>query len=196
MSHSGQMERQSRLRDYKHNLYGKRTVGGSAAGAGINQLRHRPREWGGGVGGFAKRFGSAVGQHAVKATIEFGISTWHHEDLHYHPSHLHGTLPRMKYALVSTFVVPRTNKPGKTVALGRISGSMGAGLISRAWQPASTAGLGAGIASGGISLGATVGLNMAREFLPHKRGHKRKLSSHTRHEAIARDNRTGRSGSS
>ncbi len=179
MSHSGEIEPPSRLRDYKHSLYGKPTIGATAAAAGINQLRNSPREWGGGLEGFAKRFGSAVGEHAVKATIELGVSAWHHEDLHYHPSHLHGTLPRMKYALVSTFVVPRTNKPGKTVALGRISGSMGAGLISRVWQPVSTAGLGAGIASGGISLGASVGLNMAREFWPHKHAHERKLSSRT-----------------
>ena len=171
ISHSADTERQSRLHDYKHSLYGKPTIGATAAVAGINQLRNHPHEWGGGVGGFAKRFGSALGQHAVKATIELGVGAWHHEDLHYHRSNLHGTLPRMKYALVSTFIVPRTNKPGKTVALGHISGSMGAGLISRAWQPASTAGIGAGLASGGISLGATVGINMAREFWPHKHSH-------------------------
>jgi hypothetical protein len=68
----------------------------------------------------------------------------------------------------STFIVPRTNRPGKTVALSRVSGNLGAGVISRAWQPASSAGIGAGLATGGIGLGAEVGANMAREFWPKK----------------------------
>ena len=174
MAHSTEPARHQRVNDYRRSLYGKETVGRSAASAGINQLRNTPHEWGGGVGGFAKRFGSAMGEHAVKATIELGVGALHHEDLHYHRSNLHGTLPRMKYAVVHTFIVPKTNRPGKTVALGRISGSMGAGIISRAWQPASTAGLASGLASGGVSLGATVGLNMAREFWPRKHEHERR----------------------
>jgi hypothetical protein len=46
---------------------------------------------------------------------------------------------------------------------------MGAGMVSRAWQPASTAGVGAGLASGGIGLGADVGYHVAREFWPRHR---------------------------
>jgi hypothetical protein len=180
-AHSSESARRAREHEYRRSLYGKQAIAGSAAAAGINQLRNRPHEWGGGVGGFAKRFGSSLGQHAVKSTIELGVGALHHEDLHYHRSNLHGTLPRMKYAVVSTFIVPRTNRPGKTVALGRISGSMGAGVISRAWQPASTAGLGAGLASGGISLGATVGVNMAREFWPR---HKKPTGEARRREAM------------
>ena len=168
------------LREYSRHLYGAQAVGGSAATAAIGTLRNRPHEWGGGPGGFAKRFASHLGQHAVKETIQLGVATWRHEDLHYHRSNLHGTLPRMKYALVSTFIVPKTNRPGKkTVALGRISGNLGGGLISRAWQPASAAGVGAGLASGGIGLGAEVGVNMAREFWPHKHERMRKLISHS-----------------
>jgi hypothetical protein len=75
----------------------------------------------------------------------------------------------MGYAVKRTFIVPKSNRPGKkTVALGRISGNMGTGMISRAWQPASAAGLGSGLATGGIGLGADVGVNMAREFWPRK----------------------------
>src|SRR3954471_1312282 len=169
----------ARLREYRHNVVGKRTLIGSAAGAGVAQVRNSPHQWGRGVGGFAKRFGSGVGQHVAKETIQFGVAAARHENLHYQRSNKHGTLPRMGYAVKHTFVVPKTNKRGKkTVALGRISGNMGAGMISQAWMPAAS--IGAGAASGGIGLGADVGVNMAREFWPrkHKRGarrvHKRK----------------------
>jgi hypothetical protein len=105
----------------------------------------------------------------VKTTVQAGVGALHHEDLRYHPSNLHGTGPRLKYAVTSTFWVPRSNRRGHTVALGRLSGNMGAGMVSRLWQPASTAGLGAGVASGGIGIGADVGANVAREFWPRHR---------------------------
>ena len=132
----------------------------------MNHLRNSPREWGRGPAGFGKRFASGLGHHVVKFGIESGVGAIHHENLHYRRSNLHGTMPRLKYAVKSTFWVPRTNRSGHTVALGRISGNMGAGIVSRAWQPASTAGVGAGLASGGIGLGADVGYHVAREFWP------------------------------
>jgi hypothetical protein len=155
-------------KDYRRRVASGRAVAGAAANAGIGQLRNRPREWGQGIGGYAKRFGSSLGSHVVKGTIEMGVAAAHHENLHYQRSNRHGFWPRTRYAVKSTFIVPRTNRPGKTVALGRISGNVGAGVVSRAWQPASSAGLGAGVATGGIGLGAEVGANMAREFWPKK----------------------------
>src|SRR5215469_6827100 len=49
MTHSAEANRQSsRLRDYKHSLYGATTIGGSAVSGAIGQLRNSPHEWGGG----------------------------------------------------------------------------------------------------------------------------------------------------
>ncbi len=114
-------------------LAGPKALARSAASAAIGQARNRPDEWGQGAAGFAKRFGSSLGQHAIKGVIQLGVGAWHHEDLRSHPSGLQGTWPRVKYAVKSTFIVPRTNREGKTVAIGRFSGNFGAGLISRAW---------------------------------------------------------------
>jgi len=157
-----------------------RAVAGTLGSAAIGTARNVPHEWGGGPAGFAKRAGSAFGHHVVKGAVELGVSAWHHENLHYQRSDLQGNWPRLKYAVKSTFIVPRTNGPGKTVALGRVSGNLGAGLISRAWQPASTAGVGAGLASGGIGLGLDVGANVAREFWPRKKLKQRRQAALTR----------------
>ncbi len=154
---------------YRRKIINPQAAARAGAVAGINTARNVPHEWGGGPAGFAKRAGSAFGQHVVKGTIEMGVGAWHHENLSFQPSNLQGTWPRLKFAVKSTFIVPRTDRPGKTVALGRISGNMGAGVISRAWQPASSAGLGAGIASGGIGLGADVGVHVAHEFWPRSK---------------------------
>jgi len=113
----------------------------SAAAAALGQLDNHPHEWGRSAAGYAKRFGSALGAHVVKGTIQLGVGAWHHEDQRYYRSDLRGTWPRLKYAVANTFVVHRKNASGRTPALGRLTGSFGAGLISRAWQPASAAGL-------------------------------------------------------
>jgi hypothetical protein len=158
------------LRRYRRKVVNKNALIGSGANAAFGTARNRPHEWGRGPVGAAKRFGSSLGQHVAKESIQLGVAAARHENLRYQRSNKRGTLPRMGYAVKHTFIVPKTNKPGKkTVALGRISGNMGAGMLSRAWQPASAAGLGAGLASGGIGLGADVGMNMAREFWPRKR---------------------------
>ncbi len=166
-------------RAYRHRVVSKRTMARSAGRAAVGQAFNAPREWGRGPAGFAKRFGSGVATHAVKTGIQMGVGALHHENLHYQRSNQRGTLPRLGHAVKSTFIVPRTNRRGKTVALGRVSGAMGAGMISRVWQPASAAGVGAGVASGGIALGADVGVNVAREFWPRKKP-RRQVAS-TRH---------------
>jgi hypothetical protein len=155
------------LRQYRKKVFSPESAARALASGSINTARNHPHEWGDGAGGFAKRVGSAFGQHVVKGTIEVGVGTLRHEDLRYRRSNLQGTWPRLKYAVKSTFIVPRTDRRGKTVATGRIAGNIGGGLVSRAWQPASTAGIGAGLASGGIGLGADVGIHVAREFWPH-----------------------------
>jgi len=148
--------------------------GQSAASAGIGQLRNSPHEWGQGVAGYAKRFGSSMAHRAVSSTIEFGVGALRHEDPRYYHSGKQGFWPRTKYALMSTVLVHREGHEKRSVAVGRISGAVGGGLISRAWQPASSAALGLGVASAGISLGATAGFNMAREFWPdiHRHFHR------------------------
>lgn len=157
--------------EYRHKVFNGESAARSVASGGIDTALNYPHEWGQGAGGFAKRVGSAFGQHVVAGTIEVGVGMLRHEDLHYHRSNEHGTWPRLKYAVKSTFIVPRTNKSGKTLATGRIVGNMSAGLISRSWQPASAAGVGAGLASGGIALAGDVGLHVAHEFWPQKRHH-------------------------
>jgi hypothetical protein len=159
----------SKGREYRRGLVNKRSLAGAGASAAINTARNSPVEWGQSAAGVVKRFGSSLGHHAVKHSIQFGVNAWRHENLRYRRSSKHGTWPRMGYALKHTFIVPRTNRGGKTLAVSRISGNMGAGVVSRLWQPASAASLSSGLATGGIGLGADVGLNMAREFWPRKK---------------------------
>jgi hypothetical protein len=108
-----------------------------------------------------------MGTHVLNNTIKYSVAAARHEDLHYYPSTQKGFGPRLRHALVSTVVTRKTTTGKKTVAAGRISGAMGSGLISQAWMPAAS--VGSGVATGGITLGASAGANVAREFWPRKK---------------------------
>lgn len=160
-------------RQWKKKTFGKRALARVAAGAGIQQARGSPRQWGGGGSGFGKRIASGFGKNVVKNTIQYGVAGVRHESLGYQRSRRKGFGHRLRHALVSTVVTRKTNTGKRTVAAGRISGAMGSGMVSRAWQPAAMRGAASGAASGGIALGADAAANVAREFWPRGKKHGR-----------------------
>jgi hypothetical protein len=146
----------------------------AAAGAAIGQARDVPKEWGGGIGGFAKRLGSGFGTHVVNGSIHFAVASLRHEEWGYRPSGKEGFGPRLKYALLSTVITRKTTDGKQTVAAGELSGAFGSGLISRLWQPASTGTIAKGFASGGIAMAADAGTHVVREFWPEIRHPRRR----------------------
>jgi len=160
---------------YVKDTFGKRAAIRAGASAAVQQLRNSPHEWGQGGKGFGKRVGSAFGQHVIKNSIQYPIAAIRHEELGYRPSGKKGFGPRLGYALTSTVITHKTTTGKKTVAAGRISGAMGSGFISRAWQPARLHTFSSGAASGGVMLGVDAGNNVVREFWPEIRHpHKRR----------------------
>jgi hypothetical protein len=125
------------------------------------------------VTGYARRFGSGFGQHAVKETIRFGVGTLRQEDPRStRPLKPKGVRPKLKDAVRNTFTVRRYGHKKRSVAAGNIAGNVGAGMVSRVWQPSRLATAGAGLQSGGISIGAELAVNTAREFIPDRKKHK------------------------
>jgi hypothetical protein len=158
-------------REYKKQTFGKKAVVSAVGHGAVGEIRNRPKEWGRGPSGFTKRVGSGFATNAVKNSIEYPIASALHEDLHYHRSTKHGVGPRLGYALKSTVITQKTTTHRKTFATGRVSGAVGSGMISRAWQPAART-AGAGFASAGVTLGGEAAANVTREFLPRRGGKK------------------------
>src|SRR5436305_1160615 len=152
-------------RTYVKHTYGRRAAVGAVADGAVGHLRHSPKEWHG-ASGFGKHVASSFGTHVVGNSIHYGVSAARHEEMGYRPSGEHGFGKRMKYALTSTVVTRKTTTGKKTVAAGTMSGAFGSGMVSRAWQPASTRTVGAGLASGGTILGVEAGSHVVREFWP------------------------------
>jgi len=134
-------------KEYVKKTFGKRGILPVVGGAAISQRK----------GSFGQHLATGFEGHVVKNTVEYGVASIRHEDLHYHRSTKKGVGPRLRHALVSTVVTRKTTTGKKTAATGRISGAAAAGAVA------------GGAATGGISLGADAGLNVAREFWPRKK---------------------------
>lgn len=153
-------------KEYVHQTWTKGPLLRSAAIGGYHHLRNDPKQLGRGSAALGRRVGSSLGTHLVKNTIEYGVAGVRHEDLHYHKSTDPRFSRRLRHALVSTVVTRKTTTGKKTAAGGKIAGSMGAGMISRTWQPAVLHTASSGVATGGILLGGEAAANVAREFIP------------------------------
>jgi hypothetical protein len=136
--------------------------------AAINQGRNYPSEWGQGWDAFGVRIASQLGQQLVREQLEFGVWAMDHEDPRYRRSGLTGMWPRTRFAVVHTFVT-RSDSGNAMPAYSRFVGDYGAGFISRQWYPDRFHTVGQGLESGTISLGFDVGMNVVREFWPHRR---------------------------
>jgi len=174
---SGTQAAQTQKRD--HDSLAKQALGKPAiiragVGATVGQITNRPHEWGRGPSGFAKRFGSAMGTHVVRSSVQFGVATVRHEGLKYYPSGKQGFGPRMRHALLSTVVARKTTNGRPTMATGRVSGAVAGGFVSRLWQPARLRTVSSGLATSGIALGADAGANAVREFWPEIRHPRRR----------------------
>jgi hypothetical protein len=173
---------------YLKDTFSPAAAGRAAGGAAISHATNTPSEWGQGAAGFGKRFASSFGKYVVKRGIQYPVAKAFHEELGYRRSDKTGFGPRLKYALVGTVMTHKTNSGKRTVSKNELAGAFGSGFISRAWQPASTRTVGAGFASGGITLGADAASNVVREFWPeirHPHDHKERAAGQQSHAKVA-----------
>jgi hypothetical protein len=136
--------------------------------AAWNQKRNYPSEWGQGWDAFGVRMASQVGQQLVREQLEFGVWAIDHEDPRHPKSGLKGVWPRTRFAVVHTFVT-RSDSGNMMPAYSRFVGDYGAAFVSREWYPDRFHTVGQGLEAGTISLGYDVGMNILREFWPHRR---------------------------
>ena len=148
--------------------FGLRGLLGAGVGAAIGQGFGNPYSWGGGVEGFAKRYGSGFAGNLSRQTMAFGIESVLHEDPRYFPSEDKPAGGRMLNALKQVFVC-KTDSDHSSFAYGRVVSAFAAGQLVNAWQPASNASAGNGLRRGVLTLGGDLAYNFAQEFIPFTR---------------------------
>ena len=164
-------ENKHRFRNYGKSLVKRDEMMGIGASAAMSQATNSPHEWGRGGPGFAKRLGSGAAHYVVKDTIQRGVGGLLHEERdNYVRANKPGFGPKFKSAAENTFWVRHKNSNKRYPAVGRLSGDFGSGMVSRLWQPARLHTVSSGLATGGISVGADFGYNLAREYMPPSKG--------------------------
>lgn len=155
----------SRLRSYIEDTVGPSTILREGAAAGIGQAKNSPPEWGGGVEGYAKRFGSDMAELAVRNSIAYPLAAALHEDHRYFASGKTSVRGRFWHAALSPF---EARRPDGSVGFSysNVAAVAGASIISRAWAPPSWDTPGNAVADFGLTLAGEAAFNVFREFLP------------------------------
>ncbi len=138
----------------------------SAVGAGIRQARNSLPDYGQGMSGYGKRFGSSM---ATGASAEFFgtflLSSLLHRDPRYFVKLRGGPGHRIGYAL-SRLVVVRTDEGTEAVNWPGILGPLFAESLANSYLPAKEQTAGRTFQRYGVTLGVTAGANILKEYWP------------------------------
>jgi hypothetical protein len=148
--------------------FGLRGYLGAAVGATIGQASGTPYAWGGGVEGFAKRYGSGFAGNLSRQTFAFLIESATAEDPRYFPSQ-ERTFKQRTLNAAKQVVATKTDSNHSSFAYGRVISAFGAGELTSVWQPGNNGGFGNGLKRGTYSLGADFAYNMMQELVPFTR---------------------------
>ncbi len=103
--------------------------------AGIDQARGTPREWGGGWGGYGKRFGSREGQFLIGNSIAALANAKLKYEPRYDQCKCEGFGHRTRHAILRNFLTYNESERELRPQWGLYAGAFGGGLISTAWKP-------------------------------------------------------------
>jgi hypothetical protein len=153
---------------YLKSTYGPLSFGYRLASAGIDQAQDSVPDWGQGMKGYLKRFGSNFGQGVVDNSTRIGFQAIFHEDPRYLPSGRSGFLCRMAYA-VKQEIISRKDSGGVRIGYTRFLATTTGVVVSRQWQPGAERTAGKYMSAIATSIAWDAALNIVSEFWPRKK---------------------------
>ena len=125
-----------RFKWYLTRTYGIYSILEAGARGGIDQARNVPSEWPQGGQGYADRFGSAMGQIAIRGTTEYLVSDLLHEDLRFTSCNSPCTESKFKRALADTFTARKGDDGHRAFSVARLVGPIaGSTVATTTWCP-------------------------------------------------------------
>jgi len=150
--------------DLRH-LFDVQNVVFAGMGAGFDQLRDRPSQWGEGADAFAERYASHLGQYVVQRSIMCPVQAIDHEDTRYFHSTSTNFKNRLGDALVQT-VWRHNDNGGMMPAFSEFLGDYGAAAVSRTWWPRQYHNASAVFIAGSDTVLIDASINVLHEFAP------------------------------
>jgi hypothetical protein len=159
-----------KLRNFAFDAFGPYPMLTAAFGAGIEQARKTPPDWGVGADAFAARFGSQYGIQLVTTSTRYILAEAFREDTLYYRCSCTGFLPRLEHALISTVTARRGDDGHRVFSLAAL-GAPYAGTMTATlgWYPSRYEPMD-GFRIGNYNLAAAAAQNVALEFIyggPH-----------------------------
>jgi len=134
-------------------------------GAGLDQLRERPGQWGDGSGAFGQRYGSHLGQYLVQRSIMAPVQAIDHEDTRYFRSRRTSYKGRLRDAFLQT-IWRHNDSGGMMPAYSEFLGDYAAAAVSRMWWPKQYHTVSAVLIAGSDTVLIDAGINVLHEFAP------------------------------
>jgi hypothetical protein len=141
------------------------SLGKSAFTAAINQLQNSPAEWGQGMAGYGRRYGSKLANRGMENSIGLLVAAPLHQDPRYFHSGETGLRRRSRHALGYTFMT-RKDSGARTFSTWRFAGNYGSHFVSNAWRPERQTQIGDTLLRGTVSVGYDAASNLFKEFWP------------------------------
>ncbi len=154
-----------KLRYDGRHLFDVQNIVFAGIGAGMDQLRERPTQWGDGYGPYAERFASHLGYYLVQRSIMFPVQAIDHEDARYFHSTRTSCAGRIRDAALQT-IWRRSDSGGMMPAYSEFLGDYGAAAVSRMWWPPKYHTGSAILIAGSNTILVDAGINILREFSP------------------------------
>jgi hypothetical protein len=160
----------TKVSNYVFDAFGPYPIAVGGVAAGISQLSNAPPEWGQGVEGFGRRFGSDFGIAAVGTTTRYGLAEAFKEDTLYYRCECSGPLPRLRHAVISTLTGRRGTNGHRVFSFSALAAPYAGSMTAvYGWYP-KRFGAKDAFRMGNYSLLGYMGGNIALEFFysgPH-----------------------------
>jgi hypothetical protein len=126
-----------RLKTYLRQTYSIGSLLEAAAHGGIEQARDHPSQWPEGAQGYADRFGSAMGEIAVRDTTEYVVADAFGEDLRIKRCRGWSLHARVKAAFEDTFTARKGADGHRALSVARLVGPFSGSIVAaNTWYPA------------------------------------------------------------
>jgi hypothetical protein len=129
----------------------------------LDQATNSPSEWGGGLRGYGRRFGSRTADAILQGTFQAPVAAILHEDVRYISSSQPGGKRRLLHAIAYSFLTYNTDGH-PTPNFANLGAYYASTAISTIWLPGQHSVAAYTFANGTEQIGISIAVNLLQEF--------------------------------
>ncbi len=132
----------------------------------LKQWKASPPEWHADAGGYARRWVSEYAESAIGDGAKYTVAHFLHQDPSFYRCECVGLARRLHHAVDSPFMARRRDGT-RALSAASLAGVLAGHIASSTWYPAPL-GTRDGLKRAGMSLVSKIGIDVFKEFRPHR----------------------------